>query len=747
VKHKRLLSSIPLAAALALGTVALSVSSAHAGWQLTWSDEFNGPGIAATNWTFETGNGSSGWGNQEREYYTSRTNNAFVANGVLHIVAQQESYGGFPFTSARMKTQGLFSKKYGRIEFRASLPQGLGYWPALWMLGTNINSAGWPECGEIDVMENKGSAPTQVSGTIHYADVNGNDVYQYKNYTLSTSATNFHTYAIQWMSNSIVWQVDGANLQTWTSWGAASGTYAYPAPFNQPFFIIMNVAVGGQFLGSPTDSAITNNTVFPGEMQVDYVRVYDYVTAAPDPPTGLVAGTGSGQVFLNWDVSTSGAAAYNVKRATNSGGTYTTIGIATTNSYVDSNVLSCASYYYVVSATNSAGESTNSAEASASLGAFSLAVNCGGAAAGQFIADTNFSGGTQATPVTTTIDTSGVVSPAPQAVYQSERYGNSTYTFTNLTSGVNYKVRLHFAETYWTAVGQRRFNVSINSAQVLTNFDIIAAAGAANKAAIQEFAAAPVGGKITIQYTTVTDNAKCSGIEILIPRPAAPTNLVANTGDSLVALSWNASAGATGYNVKRSLAVNGPYGLASGGLTGTNWADTAVTNGTPYYYVVSAVCSGCESTNSAAVSATPFCSPPPAPVAGNNGPIWAGMTLNLTASTVSGATYSWTGPNGFTSTNQNPSISAAAPNASGAYSVVATVGSCSSPAGITVVTINAIPSLSLLPSSANLTLSWPAGTLQTATNVAGPWNDLSTATNPYSVTPTEPQQFYRLKLQ
>ena len=168
-----------------------------------------------------------------------------------------------------------------------------------------------------------------------------------------------------------------------------------------------------------------------------------------------------------------GMAQYNVgvgvlhRNATTSGGPYSTIGSPTATGYTDTTAVNGTTYYYVVSAVNSSGESANSSEAAVSLGGFSLAVNSGGAAAGQFVADTYFSGGAQAGAVSTTIDTSGVVNPAPQAVYQTERFGNFSYTITGLSAGQSYKVRLHFAETYWTAVGQRKFNVSINGAQVL----------------------------------------------------------------------------------------------------------------------------------------------------------------------------------------------------------------------------------------------------------------------------------------
>src|SRR5215472_6118349 len=303
------LQSFPLCIALIFGAIACGTHPAYAVLQLVWSDEFNGTNISSANWSFETGNGNNGWGNAEREYYTSRTNNAYVANGVLHIVAQQESMGGFPFTSARMKTQNHFSTTYGRIEFRAKLPQGLGYWPALWMLG--------------NLHYNSSNAPSS-------------DISQTRIYTLPTvgdSVTNFHTYAIQWTSNSIAWLVDSNTVQTWTSWSSSLGSF--PAPFNQPFFIIMNVAIGGNYLGNPADSNIISNTAFPGEMQVDYVRVYQDMpaTTPPGTPTGLTTSPGNGQVYLNWNPPASGALGYKVKRSTTSGGPYTTVGTSSANNF------------------------------------------------------------------------------------------------------------------------------------------------------------------------------------------------------------------------------------------------------------------------------------------------------------------------------------------------------------------------------------------------------------------------------
>jgi beta-glucanase (GH16 family) len=237
-------------------------------WNVVWSDEFNGAAINPSVWTYDLGNGSGGWGNNELEYYTSRAQNVYVGGGLLHVVARQESMGGFNYTSARLKSQGLFAKKYGRIEFRARSPQGTGFWPALWMLGANIGSAGWPACGEIDIMESNGSSPTNVQGSIHF----GSSLTRV--HTLpGGSVTNFHNYVLEWSTNAILWYVDGLLYETQTEWSSSAGPY--PAPFDQPFFLIMNLAVGGNYVGNPSVASINAGAVFPAEMQVDYLRIYE----------------------------------------------------------------------------------------------------------------------------------------------------------------------------------------------------------------------------------------------------------------------------------------------------------------------------------------------------------------------------------------------------------------------------------------------------------------------------------------
>lgn len=256
-------------------------------WNIVWDDEFNGTNINSAVWTYDIGAG--GWGNSELEYYTSRTNNAYEAGGCLHIVAQSESYHSSSFTSARLKSQGLFSCKYGRIEWRAKLPQGVGCWPALWLLGTNITSVGWPACGEIDVMENNGSDPLTVQASLH----SGSDETGYYHFYDAGAAAAFHTYTLDWSTNALRFYVDGHLYEAQTSWSSSGGDY--PFPFNQPFFFIMNLAVGGNYVGNPSANDINAGTSFPAEMQVDYVRIYQ-----PTAPLILSMVATNSSLRLNW---------------------------------------------------------------------------------------------------------------------------------------------------------------------------------------------------------------------------------------------------------------------------------------------------------------------------------------------------------------------------------------------------------------------------------------------------------------
>ncbi len=263
-------------------------------WNIVWSDEFNLNSINTNIWAFETGTGCPnlcGWGNNELEYYTSRTNNAYESGGLLHIVAQQESTNGSSFTSARMKTLGhYYTPVYGRIEWRAAMPAGVGMWPGLWMLGSDFPTAGWPGCGEIDVAETKGTQLTTVHGSLHSGS---DETALYTSFASGDSITNFHIYMVDWESNSISFSVDGNVYETVTSWTDSLGPY--PTPFNQPFYLLMNLAVGGNFVGNPSIATIEAGTVFPAEIKVDYVRVLEQTA-----PLQLAATRSNGNVVLTW---------------------------------------------------------------------------------------------------------------------------------------------------------------------------------------------------------------------------------------------------------------------------------------------------------------------------------------------------------------------------------------------------------------------------------------------------------------
>lgn len=257
----------------------------YGNWNIVWDDEFNGSSLNPKIWTYETGGG--GWGNNELEYYTSSPQNVSVSDGLLHITARRQEINGYHYTSARIKTQGLFSQLYGRFAWRARLPAGVGFWPALWMLGTNISSLGWPGCGEIDVMENNGAILTNVQGSLH----SGSD--ETAVYTLPGGAvTNFHLYTLDWTGGAVSFFVDGLRYETQTNWSDAKGDY--PFPFNQPFFLLMNLAIGGNYLDNPTTNQI-NASSFPGDFQIDYVRIYD-ITA----PLEVTASEQRGQIVISW---------------------------------------------------------------------------------------------------------------------------------------------------------------------------------------------------------------------------------------------------------------------------------------------------------------------------------------------------------------------------------------------------------------------------------------------------------------
>jgi beta-glucanase (GH16 family) len=245
-------------------------------WRLVWSDEFEGPAGTrpdAARWTFDVGTGVNGWGNAQLEYDTDRPQNVSLdGSGNLAITARRESFGGREYTSARIKTQGLLARAYGRFEARIRLPAGQGIWPAFWMLGASFPAVGWPACGEIDVMEYRGQEPSRVAATVHGPSYSGGGGIG-RAYDLPGGARfdqGFHVFAVEWDPGWLVFSVDGVEFHTVTP---LSLPVEDDWVFDAPFFLLLNVAVGGNYVGPPDGS-----TTFPQTMLVDWVRVYERET-------------------------------------------------------------------------------------------------------------------------------------------------------------------------------------------------------------------------------------------------------------------------------------------------------------------------------------------------------------------------------------------------------------------------------------------------------------------------------------
>jgi beta-glucanase (GH16 family) len=246
---------------------------AASGWRLIWSDEFNGPAIDGSKWSFEVNGG--GGGNNELQYYTARPENARIENGRLVIEARKEQYSGpdgtRQYTSARLRTLNKGDWLYGRFEARIKLPRGQGIWPAFWMLPSNNKYGNWAASGEIDILEainTNAAGGNTIYGSIHFGNTWPNNKHTTVAYKPPTSiADNYQTYAVEWEPRAIRWYVNNVLYSTQTQWDSGGGPY--PAPFDQRFHLLLNLAVGGNWPGSPNAT-----TVFPQRMEVDYVRVY-----------------------------------------------------------------------------------------------------------------------------------------------------------------------------------------------------------------------------------------------------------------------------------------------------------------------------------------------------------------------------------------------------------------------------------------------------------------------------------------
>ena len=263
-------SSVTSASSVTLSSCSVTLPESSSGESpYLWNDEFDGTVIDTSKWTFEIGTGSSGWGNNEKEYYTGRKENAYVQDGILHIRANKEDYEGSGYTSARMITKGKFTFTYGTVEARIALPVGKGIWPAFWMLGENIDKVSWPACGEIDIIEAINDESI-VYGTHHWQYEGqhasyGNNTSDFHGAKKELDITQFHTYKLTWDEKLIAMYVDDFKYHEMSIEDNAGGTEA----FHKPQFFLLNVAVGGNWPGFEID-----DTQFPNEMLVDYIRVY-----------------------------------------------------------------------------------------------------------------------------------------------------------------------------------------------------------------------------------------------------------------------------------------------------------------------------------------------------------------------------------------------------------------------------------------------------------------------------------------
>jgi len=263
------------------------IASEPSDWTLTWSDEFDIQTIDPKKWDFDLGNtlrGTNvpGWGNEELQYYTNKPKNVSVENGYLIITGLKEKdttpYRGIQYTSARLVTRGLFYQKYGKFEIRAKLPLGTGLWPAFWMLPEYNEYGTWAASGEIDIMEARGRLPYAILGTIHYGGEWPRNRHTGGTYFFpeGQNISQFHTYSIIWSQGEIRWYVNDIHYLTLNEWytkdEGAEEPCPFPAPFDQPFHLIMNLAIGGRFDGN----RVPPDDVFPAVMKVDYVRVYSY---------------------------------------------------------------------------------------------------------------------------------------------------------------------------------------------------------------------------------------------------------------------------------------------------------------------------------------------------------------------------------------------------------------------------------------------------------------------------------------
>ncbi len=591
---------------LAAGLMLL-MAPAQAQYTEQWGDNFAGAAGSApnpANWTYETGDN---WGNGELDSGTTSRSNSYLSGTGELVIAITEPTSG-TYYSGHLATYGLkYPGPYGQLQATIQVPYTDGIGSAFWTLGQNYYTQGvpWPYCGEIDIEENHGGAPTQSNGTIHGYN------YEYTGitapYVLPGGAdfySAFHTFGINWMPYHIQFYVDGniySDLNVWQM-------YCYQTwPFNQPMAVIDSAGVGGTVSGPPDST-----TVFPQYMYSENVEWNAYTAGAPGAPANLTGTPYTNAVQLNWTASGTAGASYDIYENTANSftpgdlGELVTYAETNTSLYV-SGLNPSTTYYFTVVAQNAGGESGDSNVLTITTSPHGnsgpVYINCGGYGCDKYMSDFvyNTNGNAENNP-TLVVTTTGVTNAAPAPVYLTERWGPQSYTINNMNPNTLYDVRFHTNESVYPGTGYREFNAFVNGWQTLTNFDIFATTGVEGKALVIDWPAySDENGTVELDLTLgLKDDPTIDGLEVFPwsganELPAAPTSLSAtDVSATQINLSWTASAtsGVT-YNIYRGNTpyyISGAANLILGGVTATTYSDTSVPfAGTTYYYRVAAV--------------------------------------------------------------------------------------------------------------------------------------------------------------
>jgi trimeric autotransporter adhesin len=587
----------------------LGVASLHAQWTQVWGGNF--PGAAGTtynhaNW-WNNVQPTAVWGDGTIQNTSDSLQNVYLdGNGDLVIAMTYNPNAAVPYTSARL-TSTYAAGPYGRIDARIQNPSAVGMGAAFWALGADAYPAGkgpgssapstnggtpWPWCGELDMMELQSANASHNGSTIHGGETDSQTSYEYGGLSATVNLTGtqtfdngFHIFTTEWSPYQIQYLLDGveygsvnlANIGATDQW-----------EMNQPINFILSSGIGGNG-GTP------NGVGFPSNLVINYVNYSQWSAGAPAPVTGLTASAPySNAVNLSWGASSTSGVTYDIYASTIAGtppslGTLVAQNVTGT-SYSHTGLQPSTTYYYTVVSANFGGESSPSnatVTTQAPGNSTGMQLSAGGYAVGTYMnsnfvlgGNTNYHYNVGPPSGLTAVNTSQVTNPAPQTVYNTERWGASAWTITGLTPLAGYNVRLHFVEFAHTAAGQRNFNVSINSEQVLTNFDIFATAGAADTAIAEQFyTQADENGIIEIQTTAGTTpvvdlNPTINAIEII---PATGSNPVGATPGTTTDLAINSGGAAVGNFVADEDFNGGDVATSTANVTlGSNSAPEAV---------------------------------------------------------------------------------------------------------------------------------------------------------------------------